>query len=135
MDYLNTWLARRFASDHTCYNWFSLTYHAILVLIAALGLVGAARRRDRALACLLTGILLLFAGNLVSSLGTMLFVPDPTQHPFMVYVEALRPWYLFSQVNDNLFEPLGLILGVVGAIGLARSGEARAAGTGLERKG
>jgi hypothetical protein len=123
MDYFTSWLSHRYDSIYTCYDWYSITFHVLLVFIVSLGMIGAVRRRDRALIALLTGLLLLFIGDPIRQFGLMLFVPKPSpDQPFITSVLAQRPWELLREVDMNAVKPIGLVLAIVGALGLAGYG-------------
>lgn len=135
MDYLPAWLTQHFASIYTCYDWYSITFHVVIVLITTTGLIGAVRRRDRSLVWLMAGLLLLFVADPVRNFGMMLFVRSPERYAAAFdYVQASRPWEVLRKVDRNLIQPVGLILAVAGAIALVRSDRVQAVKAGSETR-
>ena len=126
MEYITAWLSHRYDSIYACYDWYSITFHVLMVVVVSLGLVGAIRRRDRALTALMVGLFLLFIGDPVRQFGFMLFVPQPSPNqPFIVSVEAQKPWLSLRRVDMDVIKPLGLVLAIVGAWTLSGYGRGR----------
>lgn len=126
MDYITTWLSHRYDTIYTCYDWYSIIFHVLIVLVVSLGLIGAVRRRDRALMALLAGLLLLFIGDPVRILSFRLFAGEPSPNQlFIETVLAQKPWVLLRGVDMNVIKPVGLVLTIVGALALAGYGRGR----------
>ena len=126
MEYITAWLSHRYESIYTCYDWYSITFHVLMVFVVSLGLIGAVRRQDRALKAFMVGLLLLFIGDPFRQFGLMLFVPQPSPNlTFIGYEEAQRPWLLLRQVDMNFIKPVGFVLAIVGALALSGFGPGR----------
>lgn len=113
LDRLEAWLC----SQHPYLS--GITHEAVLTgvaIIALLGLVTAVRRRDRALRLMHGGLLLFFmAYPIVMAMRLRAEQYARPDAPFMAYIQASRPIYALQSLSSNVLQPLGCLLGLIGA--------------------